>query len=435
MRWDRWRLAVGPLVTFVVANGLIWFERSGSGVPAPGVLLLLSVAFSAYVGGLWAGYLSAAVALGYGVTFLFGSEILPSLSFDREARLEILLTFALLAPPLIAALKLRAERTIARERQMREQAEADSRELGVLRAALDNVDYGVILLDKDMRARFINRASRRLWKMPAALADRIPSFEKLMRHARNSSAYAVPPEELDAFVERRIALVRAGDETPIDLRLADGRIIRFQCKALPEGGRFLSYTDVTDLVRGAEEFERLATTDSLTGICNRRHFLALADDQWRRFERDRAPLALLIFDIDLFKSINDRFGHNIGDAVINHVIDICRKVARRDDILARIGGEEFVLLLPATTGEHAVELAEKMRQRLDAAPIVIEGNSMTVTMSVGVATADDAMRSIGDLMKLADQALYDAKRGGRNRVRYGAPTQQRERAAGTSAAA
>src|SRR5262249_43977177 len=167
-------------------------------------------------------------------------------------------------------------------------------------------------------------------------------------------------------------------------------------------------------------------------ICNRRHFLALADDRWRRFERDRAPLALLIFDIDLFKSINDRFGHNIGDAVINHVIDICRKVARRDDILARIGGEEFVLLLPATTGEHAVELAETMRQRLDAAPIVIEGNSMTVTMSVGVATADDAMRSIGDLMKLADQALYDAKRGGRNRVRYGAPTPPRERAAGPS---
>jgi diguanylate cyclase (GGDEF)-like protein len=198
--------------------------------------------------------------------------------------------------------------------------------------------------------------------------------------------------------------------------------VRFRCETLPAGGRFLSYTDVTDLVRHAEALERLATTDELTGIWNRRHFLALADGPWARFVHERAPLAVLVLDLDVFKSINDRFGHDVGDAVIAHVARLCGRLKRETDILARFGGEEFVLLMPDTRGSDAVTFAEELRQRIESEPLGVDTELLRITTSIGVAEADPAMASLGDLLKRADQALYDAKHDGRNRVRTRLPT-------------
>ena len=174
-----------------------------------------------------------------------------------------------------------------------------------------------------------------------------------------------------------------------------------------------------ELMRHTQELERLATTDDLTGLCNRRHFLVRADEALR--SRDGRPLALMVFDIDLFKSVNDRFGHDGGDAVIRHVAEMWRGEAAQSGILARIGGEEFVLLLPETTGEQAAARAEAMRHRLETKPVEIDGASIRVTVSVGVSEASAETTSIGDLMKRADQALYQAKRDGRNRVRRARP--------------
>jgi diguanylate cyclase (GGDEF)-like protein len=171
-----------------------------------------------------------------------------------------------------------------------------------------------------------------------------------------------------------------------------------------------------ELVRHAQELERLATTDDLTGLCNRRHFLALAEEERRRCKREQRPLAMLIFDIDLFKSVNDQFGHDTGDAVIRHVGDICRGEMGPSDILARIGGEEFVLLLPETTGEQAAARAEAMRRRLEAAPFEAAGAEVRVTISIGVSEASAETECIADMMKRADEALYQAKHNGRNRV-------------------
>jgi diguanylate cyclase (GGDEF)-like protein len=176
-----------------------------------------------------------------------------------------------------------------------------------------------------------------------------------------------------------------------------------------------------ELVRHARELERLATIDDLTGLCNRRHFLALAEDERRRHAREQRPLAVLIFDIDLFKSVNDRFGHDAGDAVIRHVAHVCRNEIGASEILARIGGEEFVLLLPETTGEHAAARADAIRLRLEAAAFEVADVKVSVTVSIGVAEATAQMECVGDLMKRADQALYQAKRDGRNRVRCARP--------------
>ena len=132
-------------------------------------------------------------------------------------------------------------------------------ELLALRTALNEVSFGVVLLDAEMRAEFINRAFRRMWRLSDAKADSKPPFVSLMYHGRDTRAYEIPASELGAYVAERVALVKIGDRRPMDLRLASGEVLRFQCTPLPSGGRMLSYIYVTDIVRHADELEVLRT--------------------------------------------------------------------------------------------------------------------------------------------------------------------------------
>jgi PAS domain-containing protein len=137
-------------------------------------------------------------------------------------------------------------------------------ELLALQAALDEVAFGVVLLDAEMRAQFINRAFRRMWNLPDTKADSRPAFVALIYHGRDTHAYDVSPRNMDAYVAERVAQVRAGDSSPRDLRLANGAVVRFQCAMLPAGGRMLSYTIVTDIVRQADELRAL--TEALENV-------------------------------------------------------------------------------------------------------------------------------------------------------------------------
>jgi PAS domain-containing protein len=120
-------------------------------------------------------------------------------------------------------------------------------ELLALRAALDEIGVGIVLLNAGLKAQFINRAFRRLWNLPDAKAEARPAFATLLHHGRDTHAYDIPESNLNAYIEERIEHVRAGTAAPIDLRLASGAVIRFQCMKIPAGGRMLTYTDVTDL--------------------------------------------------------------------------------------------------------------------------------------------------------------------------------------------
>lgn len=126
-----------------------------------------------------------------------------------------------------------------------------------LRAALDEIEVGVVLLDSNMRAEFINRAFRRTWTLPDEVADRRPAFVALMYHGRDTNAYQTAAVELDAYIAERVRLVTEGNTAPLDLRRSNGEIIRMQCAVLPDGGRMLSYTTVTDIVRHSDELEVL----------------------------------------------------------------------------------------------------------------------------------------------------------------------------------
>lgn len=130
-------------------------------------------------------------------------------------------------------------------------------ELMQLRTALDQVPLGVVLLDAELRAQFINRAFRDMWKLPDEKADARPAFVALMYHGRDTRAYELPGAELATYIAERVAMVKAGHPKPMDLRLSNGEVLRFQCTVLPAGGRMLCYTPVTDIVRRSDELEYL----------------------------------------------------------------------------------------------------------------------------------------------------------------------------------
>jgi diguanylate cyclase (GGDEF)-like protein len=171
--------------------------------------------------------------------------------------------------------------------------------------------------------------------------------------------------------------------------------------------------------RSAEQhtqyLQLLATTDSLTGLRNRGDFMAVAEAEWQLYQEDRRTLSLLIIDVDFFKSVNDRYGHHIGDQVIMMVARLCRTRKRETDIAGRLGGEEFAILLRNSDLTMAHSFAERLRDLVASEAVAIGEAQLSVTVSVGVSSAVQA-QSITDFFKKADSALYEAKRSGRNRV-------------------
>jgi diguanylate cyclase (GGDEF)-like protein len=300
---------------------------------------------------------------------------------------------------------------------MRAELDGAKKELTTLYAALGNIENGVLLLDKDLRSLYSNPALHSMFDIHLPrqkILDGKVFYPEILQSAR--SAYGVTPDKLDDYVARRLAWAKSGDPKPVDQHLANGCVIRCQCNVLPGGGRMLTYSDVTDIVRNAQELERLATIDGMTGIYNRRHFLALADHEWSRSRRYKRAISFLMIDIDFFKSINDKFGHEGGDQMIVHLTKLARDCKRDSDVLARIGGEEFAILLPETNLQQAQIIAERLRSEVAANPLIAGPVRISATISIGVAAAAQSMTGIADLMKAADKALYDAKNSGRNCV-------------------
>lgn len=291
-----------------------------------------------------------------------------------------------------------------------------SDELEVLKSAINQADEGIMLLDSDLNAEFINIALRKLLKISDEDAGRLPNYRDLVAGNRYTGALDLSPKELEAFIAQRVARIRAGDPTPQDLKLSDGRFARSKCSALPNGGRMLTFSDITDLMMNARELEKLATTDSLTGLFNRRQFFELADKEWERFHRYQRPLTILMADVDHFKCVNDQFGHATGDIVLSAVANACFDQKRATDVIARIGGEEFAILLPETDAAQAEIVAQRIRQRIADRRLIIHDRDVSVTVSIGIAQATQSMSGVAALLNAADQALYHAKEQGRNRV-------------------
>ncbi len=174
--------------------------------------------------------------------------------------------------------------------------------------------------------------------------------------------------------------------------------------------------EMEERARLQEELVKQATTDPLTGLNNRRQYEALFATELARAQRKGNALALCIIDLDHFKQVNDTWGHSAGDQVLRDVAQLCRDNFRAVDILGRLGGEEFVVLLPDTDLATAAHIARRFLETLAATPIVLGGESVQITATVGVAQRHADEDQLESLVQRADKALYQGKSAGRNRV-------------------
>jgi PAS domain-containing protein len=257
MQFD-WRAISGPALTMATALIAIGVDRTFIVVPNPAPLFVCIVAFAASLSGLASGMTSAAIAVVSSALFFLNHRATPGYDVSDLVRLAMLAMTAAGTAAITGLLRKKLMDAFAWERRHHATAER-------LSAALDQVDIGIVLLDSDTRAEFINRAFRDYFSLSDEKADSKPPFIALMYHGRDTGAFELPEEELSAFIARRTDMMRSGDSTPININLADGQVLRFSCTALPDGGRMLSYTPITDLIRHSDDASSAEFYRSLRG--------------------------------------------------------------------------------------------------------------------------------------------------------------------------
>jgi diguanylate cyclase (GGDEF)-like protein len=171
-----------------------------------------------------------------------------------------------------------------------------------------------------------------------------------------------------------------------------------------------------ELAMTNRRLQKAALLDPLTGIPNRRYAMDRIQQEWSAAERGARPLACMLIDVDHFKRINDTHGHDVGDLVLERVADTLKHSARTQDVICRIGGEEFLVVCPDTDASAASQCAERLRQAISAMRIALGSTTLTLTISVGVAAMDAGMSTPDSMIKASDQAVYAAKQAGRNRI-------------------
>jgi PAS domain-containing protein len=261
MRFD-WRAIFGPALTAATALTAILLDHRVMAVPNPASLFVCIVAFAGSLSGLPSALTSAALAVACSALFFFNHRAVPGYDATDLLRLAMLAATAAGTAIITGLLRKRLTDTFAWERKQHAAAER-------LSAALNQVDFGIVLLDSDTRAEFINRAFRHYFALSDEKADSKPPFIALMYHSRDTGAWDIPEVELSDFIAERTKRMRAGDQTPINISLRDGQVLRFTCTVLPDGGRMLSYTPVTDLVRHSDDPANVDYYQSLRGGSNR----------------------------------------------------------------------------------------------------------------------------------------------------------------------
>jgi len=168
-----------------------------------------------------------------------------------------------------------------------------------------------------------------------------------------------------------------------------------------------------------QEVQSLALTDPLTGLHNRRNLFEVGRLEFARSQRMNRPICCMMLDLDHFKTVNDTYGHQAGDKVLQEFARICKASVREIDLVGRYGGEELIILLPETTLEATQQVAQRLRNSIASTPVLIDQRQIQVTVSIGLSRMDENTPNLETLIARADQAMYLAKHHGRNRVALG----------------
>ena len=284
-----------------------------------------------------------------------------------------------------------------------------------LRAMLEVLPYPIyITRHHDGQLLFVNRKTCLLFQKSAGQLLRGKSIDFFVD--------AQEREDLSRLLHK------LGDirEVEIKMKNAHGKEFTAEIAAIlmDYGGQravLVALNDISERKRLEAELFHEASTDSLTGVSNRRYFITQAEQELRRARRFQRNLSVMMLDLDHFKKVNDEYGHAAGDAVLQSFAKNALEGLRQSDFMGRLGGEEFALLMPETGLADATEVANRLRQRVVERPIITGADTprraaIDCTVSIGVATLMPQDGSIDDLLHRADQALYKAKNNGRNRV-------------------
>ena len=272
--------------------------------------------------------------------------------------------------------------------------------------ALDSIQDGFLVLDRHENLQDMNQAA---WRLPGALDFRIGA----PLPKGNSLADQLTP-----------MLTKDVNQLEFSMELPDNSIHFYHAAAYPiqtttrrEQGTTILLNDVTETVGLVKKLNLQAITDEMTGIFNRRHLMQLGAQVLKRACRDGIPIGIIMMDLDYFKHVNDSYGHQAGDEVLRSIAKCFQTGMRDGDILGRIGGEEFVALLPSADLAAVIQIAERLRQQIENLTIPLGEKKINITASFGVHAYDSNQdTSLDELLSIADQALYKAKTCGRNRV-------------------
>ncbi len=321
-------------------------------------------------------------------------------------------------------------RNINERKRLRDEV-ARSRKL--LDDALANMADALVLYDREDRLVFCNEQYRQMFSRTAHL--RLPGtpLADILRASVESGEQAgVAPHETEEWIAAIVASLRTAGE--LEIQLGDGRWLHSRVRPMEDGGSLTVISDITRikqaeaaLARANARLAQLADTDGLTGLMNRRAFDEALHTEISRSQRTRAPMSLMLIDVDRFKAYNDTYGHPAGDVCLKALSRCLKKVLRRpSDVTARYGGEELVALMPDTPPEGALHIAEAFRRAVYDLDLEHTGSEKgRVTVSIGVAALlGGPAKSSRDLVRMADEALYRAKGGGRDRVCAWQPAQE-----------
>ena len=272
---------------------------------------------------------------------------------------------------------------------------------------VQNLRDGIIILDNKNRVAEINAAAQGFLDVTEKEAIGKSAAELFERF----------PDLLDQLEEQSPAHAEISIMTPTERLYFDMTTSPVIHKSGIQLGRAVTLRDATERMKLRAEVERLATTDPLTGLLNRRHFFQTGELEVKRSVRYERPLALLTLDIDFFKKVNDAYGHTVGDKALKALAaSLCDRF-RQTDVVGRYGGEEFVVLLPETEKSDALKIAERIRLWVSSLSIRAEDSTFNITLSIGVSALGDVeSKTLSDLLNAADAALSRAKNNGRNRV-------------------
>lgn len=280
--------------------------------------------------------------------------------------------------------------------------------------AVNTIPDGFALYDKNDRLLLCNEHYTRIYDKTADLMVPGVHFEEIIRKGVERGQYADAIGNEEAWIAERMERHRKLDQ-PVEQKLPSGRWIRVEERRTREGGYVGVRVDITELKNQQAELSRLAWTDSLTGALNRRRFIELAEQEMHRSIRSGRPLALIMMDIDHFKAINDVYGHAAGDIVLIEMVRRWKEELRDYDILARVGGEEFAILLPDCDTSGATLVMQRLLERTSVRSVKLEVGEVLLTVSGGLVCCDRENESVESAIDRADRALYQAKQEGRNR--------------------